>query len=1068
MVERYSKSIARRTLSNLPKVTPKDARVNNNEAQAWGQVAQTGRALFTQFAQYAREDAKTKAINNAEGVEFERNDAGITLKPPPMEEGGTIYQETYKSVVGDMYKREIKTDIESKLSEIYSTNLRDPEVMSSKLETSLGSIIENVAPQNQQEMTRIGRGYITAYEKSAYSQRENFLFNRNIISMQNEEQTLIDTILSTNDPIMLEQNTNRLNENLQNQVKIGVIHPRDAETAQNTLGYLQSFKTLQGVLSGRSEIDNKLTNDPSLYLEIAEMLKGWGGKLGGSVDIEDEDGNVITYTTESLQKLIPVPALRVKMAQELINRAKALSVGEGLNAQEKANIKLANNYFKLRNQGDFTDPTVTDKQKEIFWFESLDGAIKEMNMPGMDGLNTLIPDIAKLTTVQAVNIISGFSTLMKETGYLPEPAIGLLNNIGSATGDELANFYVPFYNVIKNDEALKQLFLNSNDVTSKTRGKLAFLESIADLDGNPENNKRIFNEIAIMLKDATEINLTKNLEFILGDSLNKDSKGMPLSGANLPFRYMVSYITKNQQALKVNLEAFSSPAFKAIVFKEMTTYLTEFGGKFDAENVNSAIEEGVKKAMAGTTTFESNGVGGRDQIQNWESHLQPFLTSNGATVTPKDMQRIMPNNTEVNQIIDVQNNAEEFGVDKDKAVLGYYAKKILETQLETDIPILQLDINIRSAEESHTGVFKSDDIMGALGGLAGDKDPYDPEMGENISINYRGKNIALIYGKTFFFNKIKGTNDYAMILIDDTGGSSTVTGVVQDAEGKTIPFNIAALSQKQKAEAGIVQDVLDLENRLLELDKDVRAEEQTYTNIDPISSQGNADPISNRVAFGNPKTKQKALDELERNRKKIDALKKELLTRGYTTKKIKKETVVPNKKRLTTPLTTGEPIVKTVSDIVANILPAGNAENTSMFMQRISRTESDHGLNKDTYVGSNNDLGIWQNKSELKEIQNKIKTQEGGGILFENIAIMEKGIQEYIPKFSIAKLTEEDLKIPLVSAVIARLVFSYKTSEPIPKSLEEQAEYWKEYYNTPLGKGTVADFISKNFIELGM
>ena len=1063
MVERYSKSIARRTLSNLPKVTPKDARVNNNEAQAWGQVAQTGRALFTQFAQYAREDAKTKAINNAEGVEFERNDAGITLKPPPMEEGGTIYQETYKSVVGDMYKREIKTDIESRLSKIYSTNLRDPEVMSSKLETSLGAIIENVAPQNQQEMTRIGRGYIDAYEKSAYSQRENFIFNQKIVSMQNEEQTLIDTILSTNDPIMLEQNANRLNENLQNQVKIGVIHPRDAETAQNTLGYLQSFKTLQGVLSGRSEIDNKLTNDPSLYIEIAEMLKGWGGKLGGSVDIEDEDGNVITYTTESLQKLIPVPALRVKMAQELTNRAKALSVGEGLNAQEKANIKLANNYFKLRNQGDFNDPTVTDKQKEIFWFKSLDGAIKEMNILGMDGLNTLIPDIAKLTTVEAVNIISGFSTLMKETGYLPEPAIGLLNNIGSATGDELANFYVPFYNVIKNDEVLEQLFLDNKDIDIKTRGKLAFLESIADLDGDPKNNKRIFNEIAIMLKDATEINLTKNLEFILGDSLNKDSKGMPLAGANLPFRYMVSYITKNQQALDVNLQSFSSPDFKALVFKQMTSYLTEFNGEFTAKDVNKAIELGVKKAMAGTTTFETHGVGGRDQIDNWESHSQPFLT-----VTPKDMQRIMPNNTEVNQIIAVQNNAEEFGADKDKAVLGYYAKKILETQLETEMPIFDQDINIRSAEESYIGVFKSEDIMGALGGLAGDKDLYDSEMGENISINYRGKNIALIYGKTFFFDKRDGTNDYAMILIDDTGAANTVTGVVQDAEGKEILFNIAALSQKQKAEAGIVQDVLDLENRLLELDEAIRAEEQTYTNIDPISSRGNADPISNRVPFGNQKTRQKALNELERNKKKVDALKKELLTRGFTTKEIKKETVVPNKKMVTTPLTTGESIVKTVSDIVANILPAGNAENTSMFMQRISRTESDHGLNKDTYVGSNNDLGVWQNKSELKEIQNKIKTQEGGGILFDNIAVMEKGIQEYIPKFSIAKLTEEDLKIPLVSAVIARLIFSYKTSEPIPKSLEEQAEYWKEYYNTPLGKGTVADFISKNFIELGM
>jgi len=1068
MVERYSKSIARRTLSNLPKVTPKDARVNNNEAQAWGQVAQTGRALFSQFAQYAREDAKTKAINDAEGVEFERNDAGITLKPPPMEEGGSIYQEAYKSVVGNMYKREVKTDIESRLSEIYSTNLRDPEVMSSKLETSLSAIIENVAPQNQQEMARIGRDYITSYEKSAYSQRENFLFNQKINSMKKEEETLYDTILSSNDPIILEQSTNRLNQNLQDQVEIGVIHPRDAETAKNTLNYLQSFKTVQGVLSTRSEIDNKLINDPSLYLEMAEMLKGWDGKLGGSVDIEDGDGNVITYTRESLEKLIPVPALRAKMAQALINRATALSVGEGLNAQQKSDIKLNQHFFEKRNKGDLNDFTVTKKQKAIFWQNAIDGAIKEMNIKGMDGLNTLIPDIAKLKTVDAINIIAGFSTLMTETGYLPEPAIALLNNIGSATGDELANFYVPFYNVIKNNKVLEQLFLDSNDIDIKTRGKLAVIESIADLNGDPQNNKKIFNEVAIMLKDATDVNLTKNLEFILGDSLNTDSKGMPLAGANLPFRYMVSYITKNQQALDVNLQSFSSPDFKALVFKKMTAYLTEFNGNFNAKDLNKAIELGVKDAMKNTTTFEKHGVGGRDQIDNWEGHLQPFLTSNGAKVTHKDMQRIMPNNTEINQIIAVQNNAEEFGTDKNTAVLGYYAKKILEAQLETEIPLFTQDINIRSAEESHIGVFKSEDIVGALGGLAGDKDPYDPEMGENISIDYKGKNIALIYGKTFFFDKRDGTNDYAMILIDDTGAANEVTGVVQDAEGKEILFNIAAISQKQKAEAGIVQDVLDLENRLLELNKAVRAEEQTYANTDPISSQGNTDSISNRVAFGNEKAKQKALNELERNRKKIDALKKELLTRGYTTKEIKKETVVPNKKMVTTPLTTGEPIVKTVSDIVANILPAGNAENTSMFMQRISRTESDHGLNKDTYVGSNNDLGIWQNKSELKEIQNKIKTKEGGGILFDNIATMEKGIQEYIPKFSIAKLTEEDLKIPLVSAVIARLVFSYKTSEAIPASLEEQAEYWKEYYNTPLGKGTVADFISKNFIELGM
>ena len=143
MVQRYSKSIARREIGNLAKVTPVDQKVDRSREQAWAQVTSTGRALFGQFAQYAREDAKNKAIADAEGFEFQRNDTGVTLKPPPMEEGGTIYQEAYKTVIGDMYKREVKTDIETSLSKIYSTNLREPEKMSVLLENSLDAIISN-------------------------------------------------------------------------------------------------------------------------------------------------------------------------------------------------------------------------------------------------------------------------------------------------------------------------------------------------------------------------------------------------------------------------------------------------------------------------------------------------------------------------------------------------------------------------------------------------------------------------------------------------------------------------------------------------------------------------------------------------------------------------------------------------------------------------------------------------------------------------------------------------------------------------------------------------------------
>jgi len=49
-----------------------------------------------------------------------------------------------------------------------------------------------------------------------------------------------------------------------------------------------------------------------------------------------------------------------------------------------------------------------------------------------------------------------------------------------------------------------------------------------------------------------------------------------------------------------------------------------------------------------------------------------------------------------------------------------------------------------------------------------------------------------------------------------------------------------------------------------------------------------------------------------------------------------------------------------------------------------------------------------------------------------------------------------------ISAQIAMCRLHYRrVPKPLPKSIEDQANYWKKYYNTSQGKGSVEDFIEK-------
>lgn len=138
--------------------------------------------------------------------------------------------------------------------------------------------------------------------------------------------------------------------------------------------------------------------------------------------------------------------------------------------------------------------------------------------------------------------------------------------------------------------------------------------------------------------------------------------------------------------------------------------------------------------------------------------------------------------------------------------------------------------------------------------------------------------------------------------------------------------------------------------------------------------------------------------------------------------------------------------VSKISDRVDNI---GLGSKISSFLTRISATETCYGLNKTN--GENNIYQIdklafndTQNTSSHPRLKDKFKT------------IKEKTGIEWMGQ-NYGDIRNDKFK----NGIAARLLLSNKPGT-IPNTLEGQAKYWKEHYNTSSGKGTVEDFINKN------
>lgn len=155
---------------------------------------------------------------------------------------------------------------------------------------------------------------------------------------------------------------------------------------------------------------------------------------------------------------------------------------------------------------------------------------------------------------------------------------------------------------------------------------------------------------------------------------------------------------------------------------------------------------------------------------------------------------------------------------------------------------------------------------------------------------------------------------------------------------------------------------------------------------------------------------------------------------------------------------TGEVAVNKAIALVAHIFLNTHSPNISLFLKRIAKAESDFGRHHSTfrkgYYG-----GIWQvDRVGFEETKN-VGSHPNLAKLHD--AIKAKFSWGGLPGVDWEKTTWEDCIIPAYSCVAARLYLS-TIPERIPDTLEEQARYWKKYYNTPAGDGTVQHFIDAN------
>ena len=159
-----------------------------------------------------------------------------------------------------------------------------------------------------------------------------------------------------------------------------------------------------------------------------------------------------------------------------------------------------------------------------------------------------------------------------------------------------------------------------------------------------------------------------------------------------------------------------------------------------------------------------------------------------------------------------------------------------------------------------------------------------------------------------------------------------------------------------------------------------------------------------------------------------------------------------------------------IEGIVAEVSKIFNdGRNATEMLKEIAIVESNMGQTSGTYdiavdsKGNRGSLGVAQiDEIAFKEIQSRLKGGKGRN------KYTQKTIDRVQDALGVDPTTikYEDLADDKTNLIFARLYLMMRP-DPIPKTPQDRAKYWKKYYNTVLGKGTPQKYLDR-LIDYGL
>lgn len=170
---------------------------------------------------------------------------------------------------------------------------------------------------------------------------------------------------------------------------------------------------------------------------------------------------------------------------------------------------------------------------------------------------------------------------------------------------------------------------------------------------------------------------------------------------------------------------------------------------------------------------------------------------------------------------------------------------------------------------------------------------------------------------------------------------------------------------------------------------------------------------------------------------------------------------------------------KKMTDLICEFVTVGifgDESHMSDFMKSIAKVESCYGTNPNTYKRSSVTKGIFQLDKEgsLKLVGYKGIKAGGNYEIKKYVTGCKKKVKDSIG-LNWDYMPYESLSKPLYNAIAARIFIGSKERDykydksknkltyvevPVPKTRNEQAQWWKDRYNTSAGSGTVSKFLN--------